>query len=662
MPSPTPLRNNLKMTQSVETAQPNSFLSNFEILNLSPVVEPELLNTESSLPVADADPDPDLSLSVSLPVAATPGVGSRKRLRPNADDSKVENAKSLQQLDYYKKKAFQQDVEIFEMRALLQSGKGFSNILNLRQLLETFMAVVREKYSVVNTAVLLKDDLENTQDYYRVKAHHGLDERFLHPSGMEESIYMFKFPKNNGLLWQLIQQGNVFSVRDMQMGPRFTHAWHQWNLEVLKSDVWCPLIKSGEVLGILTIGARDDGTQIQESDFGFIQELASIAITNIDSTLKYEKNERILKNIQTLYDINQQIANVNDFKKLCIETLNRAVDCLMTQKGNLMIYNKVTKKLEIRVVWGNIPTEVRDEINNGLVETKSFELGEGVAGMCAKTRKAIRVNDRTRIPQVGQHTVFCMASVPILYGNELEGVINMTNKVTVDENGNKVLDPLGRFTDEDIALLMGLADQAAVNLNKTRLYSESITDRMTGLHNSRHFEQMLYESFNRSVATNSPLSIAILDVDHFKKLNDQHGHAAGDAMLQQVGRLIVETIRNETNTMAFRYGGEEFCILFPNTEPDVAMQTMERLRTRLEQIRVEHLDSVLQATASIGIATSQLDATDPKDLFEKADEALYACKHGGRNQVRHFAGGAKIRFAPEHLREQIDHAYRTHSS
>ncbi|MFN6164567.1 MAG: hypothetical protein ACK5AC_19550 [Planctomycetota bacterium] len=176
------------MTQSVETAQPNSFLSNFEILNLSPVVEPELLNTESSLPVADADPDPDLSLSVSLPVAATPGVGSRKRLRPNADDSKVENAKSLQQLDYYKKKAFQQDVEIFEMRALLQSGKGFSNILNLRQLLETFMAVVREKYSVVNTAVLLKDDLENTQDYYRVKAHHGLDERFLHPSGMEESI------------------------------------------------------------------------------------------------------------------------------------------------------------------------------------------------------------------------------------------------------------------------------------------------------------------------------------------------------------------------------------------------------------------------------------------------------------------------------------------
>ncbi len=120
------------------------------------------------------------------------------------------------ELQYYRNKAIEQDIEIFEMRALLQSGKGLSNILNLKQLLETFMAVVREKYSAINTAVLLKDDLENSQDFYRVKAHYGLDDKFIHESGMEESIFMFKFPKNAGLLWQLIQQGNVFSVRDMQ--------------------------------------------------------------------------------------------------------------------------------------------------------------------------------------------------------------------------------------------------------------------------------------------------------------------------------------------------------------------------------------------------------------------------------------------------------------
>lgn len=575
---------------------------------------------------------------------------------PSLESPPINNL--LRERDYFRQKAIQQDVEIFEMRALLQSGKGLSNILNLRPLLDTFMAVVREKYCATNTAVLLKDDLENTEDFYRVKAFYGLEDRFIHPSGLEESLHMFKFPKDNGLLWQLIQQGNVFSVRDMQNGPRFKHAWKKWNLDVLKSDVWCPLIKSGEVLGILTVGPRDDGSQIPESEYAFIQELASIAITNIDSTLKYEKNERILKNIQTLYDINQQIANVNDFKKLCIETLSKAVDVLMTQKGNLMIFNKITKKLEIRVVWGNIPKNVRDEINNGLVETKTFDLGEGVAGQCAKTKKPIRVNDRTQIPQVGQHAVYCIASVPILYGNELEGVINMTNKVVFDEQGNKVLDPLGRFTEEDIGLLLGLADQAAVNLNKTRLYSQSITDRMTGLYNSRYFEQMLFETLTESVTTGKPMTIAISDIDHFKKFNDSNGHAAGDEVLKHVARLFSECVRPDTDDMVFRYGGEEFCMLMPNTTPEEAMEVIENYRARLDATPLEHMGSNLKVQVSVGLATSIIDATDSKQLFEHADESLYACKHNGRNQIRHYANGSKIRYQPSGLAELIQQAYK----
>jgi len=615
-----------------------------------------MFSCSDNSPVDFANPVIVAAEGLETAASTLPPTGLAKR---SAGDATSNVARYKKELAYYRRKAIEQDIEIFEMRALLQSGKGLSNILNLKQLLETFMAVVREKYSAVNTAVLLKDDLENTQDYYRVKAHHGLVERFTHTSGMEESIYMFKFPKNNGLLWQLIQQGNVFSVRDMQQGPRFKHAWKHWDLDILKSDVWCPLIKSGEVLGILTIGEREDGSQIPESDYAFIQELASIAITNIDSTLKYEKNERILKNIQTLYDINQQIANVNDFKKLCIETLNKAVDVLMTQKGNLMIYNRITQKLEIRVVWGNIPTDVRDEINNGLVETKSFELGEGVAGTCAKTKKPIRINDRTQIPQVGQHAVYCIASVPIIYGNELEGVINMTNKIMIDEYGNKVLDPLGRFTEEDIGLLLGLADQAAVNLNKTRLYSQSITDRGTGLYNSRHFEQVLFDQFAESVSTGQPLTIAISDIDHFKKFNDVNGHAAGDEVLKHVAKIFQESVRPNTDDIVFRYGGEEFCMLLPNTTPEEAIPVLERYRANIEAAVVKHMGLELKVNVSVGLATSALDANDCKELFQRADEALYACKHNGRNQVRHFANGANIRYQVEGYKSLLDQAYRT---
>lgn len=563
----------------------------------------------------------------------------------------------ISDLNYYKTKAIQQDIIIFEMRALLQSGKGLSNILNLKQLLDTFMAVVREKYSAINTTVLLKDDLDQSNECFRVKGYYGLPDTFIDSTGLEESIYMYKFPKNNGLLWQLIQQGNVFSVRDMQKEPRFDHAWRHWNLDVLKSDIWCPLIKSGEVLGILTIGEREDGSQIPESDYAFIQELASIAITNIDSTLKYEKNERILKNIQTLYDINQQIANVNDFKRLCIETLSKAVDVLMTQKGNLMIFNKLTQMLEIKVVWGNIPLHVRDEINNGLIETKSFALGEGIAGQCGKTRKPIRVNDRSQIPQVGQHDVYCIASVPIIYGNELEGVINMTNKVMVDEDGNKVLDPLGRFTEEDIALLLGLADQAAVNLHKTRLYSASITDRLTGLYNTRYFEQMLADKFTESMNSHQPLTLAISDIDFFKKFNDSNGHAAGDEVLKHVAKIFQSCCRGEKEDMAFRYGGEEFCMLMPNTTPEEAIEVIEKFRAKVAESSLKYMDSELKVTVSVGMATSILDSIVHKTLFEQADAALYDCKHNGRNQVRHFANGYKLRYM-ENMTTAFSQAYQ----
>ncbi|MBY0404793.1 MAG: diguanylate cyclase [Cyanobacteria bacterium] len=590
----------------------------------------------------------------SFKLIGTAGEAYNAIQKPTMDTNLI-----IKQLDYYRSKAIQQDIIIFEMRALLQSGKGLSNILNLKQLLDTFMAVVREKYSAVNTTVLLKDDLDHSKEYFRVKSYYGLNDTFCdEETGLEESMYMYKLPKNNGLLWQLIQQGNVFSVRDMQREPRFAHAWKHWNLDVLQSDIWCPLIKSGEVLGILTIGEREDGTQISEDDYAFIQELASIAITNIDSTLKYEKNERILKNIQTLYDINQQIANVNDFKHLCIQTLSKAVDVLMTQKGNLMIFNKQTQKLEIRVVWGNIPIHVRDEINNGLIETKTFALGEGIAGECAKTKKPIRMNDRSQIPQVGQHEVYCIASVPIIYGNELEGVINMTNKVMIDAEGNTVLDPLGRFTEEDIALLLGLADQAAVNLHKTRLYSASITDRMTGLYNTRFFEQMLAEKFSDSLNSHKPLILAISDIDHFKKFNDSNGHAVGDEVLKYVAKLFQSCCRPGSPDMAFRYGGEEFCMLFEDTEPAEAMAVIENFRKMVEEGSLIHQDQELKVTVSIGMSVSLFDSMNHKEFFERADESLYECKHNGRNQVRIYANGLKMRFGPN-IAENLKIAYQT---
>ena len=549
-----------------------------------------------------------------------------------------------EELDYYRKKAIHQDILIFEMRALLQSGKGFGNILNLKELLDNFMAVVQEKYGSINSTVLLRDDLEPGHNYYRVRSFSGLDREFLLTDTSSESLYMFKFPQDNGLLWQIVRQGNVFSVRDLQKDPRFDTAWRQWHLGILHSDLWCPLIKNGEVLGILTLGEKHDGRQISESEYPFLQELASIATTNIDSTLKYEKNHRILRNIQTLYDVNQQLANVNDFKRLCIETLSTAVDAVSAQKGNLMLLNKATGKLEIKVVWGNIPRQVRDDINDGITSTKSFNIGEGIAGQCAAERRPIRKNDKKYIEQIGKNVVYCICCVPLMRGDEVEGVIALTNKVTTNDEGIRVLDQIGRFSEEDVSLCQGLADQAAVNLHKSRLYNKSITDEMTGLYNTRHFEDTLLSLMDEAAHKEKPLCLAVSDIDHFKKFNDTHGHKAGDAVLKTVARVMESCIRPNTGDVVFRYGGEEFCMLMPDTEPEEAAELMEQYRKRIEALTVKHDDQEMSVTVSIGISCAPKDSKNEKMLFERADECLYVAKENGRNQVNTYFQGLQLRF------------------
>ncbi|MDJ0762857.1 MAG: diguanylate cyclase [Myxococcota bacterium] len=537
-------------------------------------------------------------------------------------------------LHHMEEKAANLDNRVFQMRALLQSGKGFSQILELHSLLEAFMEVCRERYSAINSSVLLLDDLDPESVYYRVRAYCGLPDTFTDKQSVEEEMFMFKIPHNQGLLWQLIHQGDVFAVRDMRKLPRFESAFNRWNLSVLQSDVWVPLLRGSDVLGVLTLGECEDGSQIPETDYAFLEEIAAVAATVIDSTLKYEKNGRILNNLRTLYDVNQQLANVNDFRKLMIETLASAVEALKAQKANLMLYNHQTERLEIKAVWGNIPPETLKAINEGILDTKSFAVGEGVSGMAAKIRHPIRINDRAKIEQVSRNTVHCILAAPIMWGTDVEGVITLTNKVKKDENGNTIIDPLSRFGEDDEQLLVSLADNAASNLNKARLYDASITDRLTKLSNSRHFEVRFGNMVTDAIAEESSLCLGILDIDHFKKFNDKYGHKAGDFVLEKTAALLRQAVRENRQDECFRYGGEEFCIVLPHTPIEEATELLIDLRKKISATTYTWNSTELSASVSIGLACST-DFSHPVSLFEAADKALYVSKDAGRNCVSH---------------------------
>jgi diguanylate cyclase (GGDEF)-like protein len=154
------------------------------------------------------------------------------------------------------------------------------------------------------------------------------------------------------------------------------------------------------------------------------------------------------------------------------------------------------------------------------------------------------------------------------------------------------------------------------------------TDGLTGLYNKRYFLKMIDQEIARSSRQNTSFSMLMLDLDFFKAFNDNYGHQAGDALLIEVGRCIINSIRAMDS--AFRYGGEEFAILLPVTSPDEAMTAAERIRKAISQI---DLPGTGKITASIGISSFPDDGTVSDSIIARSDAALYLAKRTGRNRI-----------------------------
>lgn len=219
------------------------------------------------------------------------------------------------------------------------------------------------------------------------------------------------------------------------------------------------------------------------------------------------------------------------------------------------------------------------------------------------------------------------AQCPIFNDHDLdalEGILLVDNSLSQE--------PIRR---EVITALSIIAHTVGMAINNAKLFTkalnEAIKDPLTSLHNRRYFDERLMDEIDRVKRYQGALNLIICDIDHFKKVNDNHGHLAGDKVLCQLGAILKNRLRK--SDVVARYGGEEFALLIINTDKETAVKIAEQMRAEIEKHLFQIPQGELTITASLGVATFVKEFEDAERFLLEADRALYLAKHNGRNQV-----------------------------
>lgn len=229
-------------------------------------------------------------------------------------------------------------------------------------------------------------------------------------------------------------------------------------------------------------------------------------------------------------------------------------------------------------------------------------------------------------------------AAPLRLGDRVLGVLLITGSVP------------GPFTSDELQLVQLFGEQAAIALENARLYAEvqrlAVIDELTGFHNRRGLFSHGEQEVKRSARYARPVSAIMLDVDHFKDVNDRYGHPAGDEVLRRVAECVRSSARAVDITG--RYGGEELVLLLPETGMSGAAQIAERLRAAISAMTVKTGGQCIAVTASFGVSTLCASTPDLVTLLDHADRAMYDAKQSGRNRVCWFREEGMSQSAPVH--------------
>lgn len=381
-----------------------------------------------------------------------------------------------------------------------------------------------------------------------------------------------------------------------------------------------PLIVGDEVKAALLVGDSMQTDQKRRAISVYCREIA-LPLEVLRLRHELEQRARFTEHLQSF----GERINTSNPNEAYDAILRMSTDLLHAERSSLLLFDEASNELAVKAAVGP-RAEIAREMR--------VRMGEGVSGSVLVEGRPMVVRDvespgHTPAPAERSYKTKSFISYPILIGGRKVGVLNVTDKA-----GG------GSYDDIDLSLIESIAPQMALALDRAEWQEKanqfqlmSITDPLTGMLNRRYLVERLAEELKRSKRHEYPMSFMMIDIDDFKLYNDRNGHQAGDLALEMTAQCLKSALRGAD--VASRYGGEEFCILLPQTTIEEATAIAERIRRRVLRMRFPHGKNQPQGavTVSIGVSAFHPDLGTPELMIETADRALYLAKHQGKNRV-----------------------------
>lgn len=501
-----------------------------------------------------------------------------------------------------------------EVSVLCRISKDIIAILDLDILLKKSMDILMEVMNVENVAIALEES-----GNFLIKGFKNLE---------KDNALKIKITFENELINVLKETKRPFTMQELKKRvPSLAFS----DIMLINPTVLSPLFFENQISGFISLSNFKAKEAFSDDELELLSALSSQIAVAISNAQLYKKLEVANKELSAkilesadLHRISQAVTSVLDIEKLKKLAIEMFMELTKTGKAILFLTDDEETRL-VPAEWAGI-----DEV---VFEDLGFETEDKFIKLLINQRKPYLA-----IPtQIKESLLKCQCApamsevlanlglilyVPFISKDRIVALIVSGNKASGEE-----------FTYVELELLRTFSSQVGISIDNAKLYELAVRDGLTRAFIHRFFQNRLDYEMRVGIRYMGKrvISLAMVDIDNFKKINDAHGHLVGDQILRDIAKIIMRNIRI-TDWVA-RYGGEEFAIILPEMDLEEAGIICENIRKKIEAFRFSYANLSLKVTVSFGVASFPDFAKTKEDLIDKADKALYRSKLEGRNKV-----------------------------